>query len=282
MPGPGVAPSWTFTRNDQLGARLRQDDHMDATARRRRSLNGWVASVRWPEAGRALVGVAGLALLVVGAVKFAGASGDGGTIALVIVGAILLVCPFVLNRLQRVSVGTTQVDLWLTTQVADRGAPEAAAILQRTQLGRFAEAYAFVHDELEGEYFPARMHLQDTLVLHAASVARQEKFDAREVRRLFADGSMVMRVLVLGLMQGDTSLADPDSILSAIREGRSRNEQFQALVLAQKYWKRMSSSEQTEIRWAIEQANFEPGSDRQRKAAELLVPGPPDQRIPDA
>jgi hypothetical protein len=31
----------------------------------------------------------------------------------------------------------------------------------------------------------------------------------------------------------------------AIREGRSRNEQLQAMVLAQKYWKRMSSSEQT-------------------------------------
>ena len=126
------------------------------------------------------------------------------------------------------------------------------------------------------------MHLQDTLVLHAASVARQEKFDTREVRRLFADGSMVMRVLVLGVMQGDISLADSDTILSAIREGRSRNEQFQAMVLAQKYWKRMSSSEQTEIRWAIEQASFEPGSDRQRKAAEILVPGPRDQRIPGA
>jgi hypothetical protein len=255
---------------------------MDSPASSRRSMSRRLASVPWPETLRALIGVMGLALLVIAAVKFAQADNDGGLIALLIVGAILLVCPFVLQRVQRVSVGTTQVDLWLTTQVADRGAPEAAAILQRTQLGRFAEAYAFVHDELEGDYFPARMHLQDTLVLHAASVARQEKFDAREVRRLFADGSMVMRVLVLGLMQGDTSLADSDSILSAIREGRSRNEQFQAMVLAQKYWKRMSTSEQTEIRWAIEQANFEPGSDRQRKAAELLVPGPPDQPIPGA
>jgi hypothetical protein len=177
------------------------------------------------------------------------------------------------------------VDLWLTTQVADRGAPEAAAILQRTQLGRFAESYAFVHDELDGEYLPARVHLQDTLVQYAASVARQEKFEVREVRRLFADGSVVMRVLVLGLMQGDVSLADSDTILSAIRQGRSRNEAFQAMVLAQKYWKRMSSSEQTEIRWAIEQANFEPGSNLQQKAAELLMPGAAstgDERRPDA
>src|SRR6201992_3500957 len=244
---------------------------MNAPARRRRSVNTRLASVPWPEAATVFIGVAGLALLVIAAVKFAGAGGDGATIALGVVGGVLLICPFILNRLQRVSVSTTQVDLWLTTQVSDRGAPEAAAILQRTQLGRVAEAYALGHCELGGDYFPARMHLQDTLVLHAASVARQERFDPREVRRLFADGSMVMRVLVLGVMQGVTSLADSDTILSAIREGRSRGEQFQGMVLAQKYWKRMSSSEQTEIRWAIEQANFEPGSTLQQKAAEILA-----------
>jgi hypothetical protein len=47
----------------------------------------------------------------------------------------------------------------------------------------------------------------------------------------------------------------------------------------------MSSSEQTEIRWAIEQANFEPGSNLQQKAAELLMPGAAstgDERRPDA
>jgi hypothetical protein len=255
---------------------------MDATVGRRRSLNGWVASVRWAEAGRALVGVAGLALLVVGAVKFAGTRGDGGTIALVVVGAILLVCPFVLNRLQRVSVSTTQIDLWLTTQVSDRGAPEAAAILQRTSLGRFAESYTFVHGELDGEYLGARQHLQDVLVGQAATAAEQEKFDAREVRQLFRNGSLVVRVLAIGLMQGDTSLADVDTVLSAINEGRSRNEQFQAMVLAQKLWPKLSPAEQSDIRWAIGRAKFEPGSSRYRKAQELLGPGIPDPELPEA
>jgi hypothetical protein len=255
---------------------------MDAPASRRRSVNARLGSVPWPEAATVFIGVAGLALLVIAAVKFAGAGGDGATVALVIVGAILLICPFILGRLQRVSVSTTQVDLWLTTQVTDRGAPEAAAILQRTRLGSFAESYAFVHDELEGEYFSARVHLQDVLVQRAASIARQEKFDAREARRLFANGAMVVRVLVLGLMQGDTSLADVDTVLSAINEGRSRNEQFQALVLAEKCWSRLSSSEQSEIRWAIERANFEPGGDRQQKAAQLLTPGAPEDRLPGA
>src|ERR1700753_4058090 len=124
---------------------------MDSPASSRRSIGRRLASVPWPETLRALIGVMGLALLIIAAVKFAQATNDGGLIVLLIVGAILLICPFVLQRIQRVSVGTTQVDLWLTTQVADRGAPEAAAILERTQLGRFAESYAFVHDELDGE-----------------------------------------------------------------------------------------------------------------------------------
>ena len=251
---------------------------MNSPAKRRRSWRGWLVSVSWPETLRAVVGVMGLALLVVAAIKYAQDKNNDGLIVLLIVGAILLICPFFLQRAQRTPVSTTPVDLWLATQVSDRGAPETAAILQRTQLGSFAESYALVQDELSGDYFPARMHLQGTLVLRAASVARQEKFDAR-VRRLFANGSMVMRVVVLGLMQGDISLADSDTILSAIREGRSRGEQFQAMVLAQQCWKKMSSSEQTEIRWGIDQASFEPGSTLQRKAAELLTPTVPEARL---
>src|ERR1700742_2097276 len=255
---------------------------MDSPANRRRSLNRRLASVPWPDALRAVIGVMGLALLIIAAVKFTQATNNGGLIVLLIVGAVLLICPFVLNRIQRVSVGTTQVDLWLTTQVADRGGPETAAILQRTQLGSFAESYAFVHGELDGEYLGARQHLQDVLVGQAATVAEQEKFDAREVRRLFANGSLVVRVLALGLMQGDTSLADVDTILSAINEGRSRNEQFQAMVLAQKFWTRLSPAEQSDIRWAIGRAKFEPGSARHRKAQELLGPGLPDPELPEA
>ncbi len=250
---------------------------MDSPARRRRSLSIRLASISWPEAAQALVGVAGLALLIIGAVKFARASGDGGLIALVIVGAILLICPFIMNRLQRVSVGTTQVDLWLTTQVTERGAPETATILQRTQLGSFAESYVFVHDELNGDFLPARMHLQDVLVQRAAAVARQEKFDSREVRRLFANGSVVMRVLVIGLMQGDRSLADVNTILSAINDGRSRNEQYQALELAKQFWIKLSPSDRSEIRRSIERANFKPGGDRHRKATEFLGLAASDQ-----
>ena len=114
----------------------------------RRPARARLSSVRWLTVAKLLVGAVGLALLIVGVVKFAGAAGDAGAITLVVAGAVLLLSPFVLDRLQRVSLSATKVDLWLTTQISDRGAPETAMILERTRLGSFVESYALVHDEL--------------------------------------------------------------------------------------------------------------------------------------
>jgi len=218
-----------------------------------------------------LVGAVGLALLIVGVVKFAGAAGNAGAITLVVAGAVLLLSPFILDRLQRVSLSATKVDLWLSTQISDRGAPETAMILERTRLGSFVESYALVHDELTApQYKAARIHLQDLLVHRAASVARHEKFEAGEVRRLFANGSVVVRVLVIGLMQGDVSLVDVGTVVSAVTDSRSRNEQYQGLMLAEMCWPRFSATDRKEIREAIGLANIDHRSDRWRVAQQVL------------
>jgi len=237
----------------------------------RRSARARLSSIWWPTAARLLVGAAGLALLIVGTGKFAAAAGDAGAITLVVAGAVLLLSPFVLDRLQRVSLSATKVDLWLTTQVSDRGAPETAVILQRTEPGSFVESYALVHYELTApEYRAARIHLQDLLVHRAASVARHEKFEAGEVRRLFSNGSVVMRVLVLGLMQGDISLADSGTVISAVIDSRSRNEQYQGLRLAEICWPRFSATDKQEIRQAIQRASIDHGADRWHVAQRVL------------
>jgi hypothetical protein len=230
-----------------------------------------LSSVRWPTVAKLLVGAVGLALLLVGVVKFAGTAGNAGATTFVIAGAVLLLSPFILDRLQHVSLSATKVDLWLTTQVSDRGAPETAMILERTRLGNFVESYALVHDELTApQYKAARIHLQDLLVSRAASVARHEKFEAGEVRRLFANGSVVVRVLVLGLMQGDVSLVDVRTVVSAVTDSRSRNEQYQALILAAMCWPRFSTTDRKEIREAIGLANIDHKSDRWRVAQHVL------------
>jgi hypothetical protein len=236
-----------------------------------RSARAWLTSVRWPATARLLLGVVGLVLLILGAVKFAGAAGDTGPITLVVAGAVLLVSPFVLDRVQRGPAAGPRLDPWILTQVSDRGAPQTAAILQRTRLGSFAEAYALMHDELaEPEYRSARIHLQELLMERAASAARQEILDAREVRRLYANGSVVVRVLVLGLMQGDRSLADVPTMAAALLDSRPSQEQYQGLQLARQCWPTLSLTDRQDVRLAVEQASLEPGSDRWHLAQNVL------------
>jgi len=81
-----------------------------------------------------------------------------------------------------------------------RRARRTPRILDRTDLGRFAEANAVVHTELEGaQYEDARAHLHGLLNQRAAALARQEKFEPAEVRTMFANGSPAPRALALGL-----------------------------------------------------------------------------------
>jgi hypothetical protein len=114
------------------------------------------------------------------------------------------------------------------------------------------------------------VHLQDLLVSRVAHIAQAEKFQAQEVRALFLNGSLVVRVLALGLMQGDISLADVTTIGSAITDGRSRNERCQALRLAKLCWPRLSASGKQQVREAINITGMAEPSNSWRKAQEVL------------
>jgi hypothetical protein len=220
-----------------------------------------------------LLGLAGLALLAAAVVRIVGNASGAGLVAVVVAGGLLLISPFVIARVERLSVSTSGFDVQLAQDVADLGAPKAARILDQTDLAKFAESYRFVHQELEGnEYYRAKIHLQDLLVEGAAALASNEKFDPAEVRRLFANAAPTMRVLVLGLMQGDPSLADGSTVLSAISDPRSKNEQYQGLLLAQACWRRLSKAERTAIRYVIQDdPGIRAGSSRWQAAQEVLA-----------
>jgi hypothetical protein len=225
----------------------------------------WFPTAKW------LVGITGFGLLALGAIKIIATAGDSGVVFIVIAGAVLLVSPFVIDRVDRVSVGAIRLDLRFTREVSALGAPKAAQILERTTLASFAESYAFIHEELRGDDFKgARIHLQDLLVDRSAAIARREKFEASEVRTLFDNGFPVMRVLVLGLMQGDLSLADVGTITGAITDGRSSNEQLQGLRLAEMCWHRLARSGQEAIHVAITDSDFPAASDRRHQADVVL------------
>jgi hypothetical protein len=224
------------------------------------------------QVARALIGAIGCALLVLGAIKAATASGDTGTVALIIAGALLLVSPFIIDRVERLSVSAGGLELSLTQEISGLGAPKMARLLERTDLAKFAESYSFIHEQLNHpSYRPAKVHLQDLLVERAAGISAREKVDATEARTLFRNGSPMIRVLTLGLMQGDPSLANGTTILSSIADSRTANEQFQGLKLAQLCWNMLPRTDRQAILDAIGRSPYiQPGTDRQLLAAELL------------
>lgn len=220
-----------------------------------------------------LLAISGAALTGAGAYKIVGTSGSSGVIAAVIAGSLLLVSPFVIHRVEQLSVTPSGLDMRFTKEIADLGAPKTARIIDRSDLAWYAQSYSFVHEELsDRSYLDAKTHLQDVLVERAAAVARRNKFDASEVRTLFRNAAPTMRVLALGLMQGDPSLADVPSIVDAIESPRSANEQYQGLKLALQSWPRLSAPCRAAVRTAIEESpDIKAGSSRRKVADQILA-----------
>lgn len=218
-----------------------------------------------------LLGVVGLALLAAAAARVIYTSSGAGIVTLLVIGAVLLVSPFIIARVERLNANSAGFELPLTREIAELGAPNAARILDQTDLARFAEAYAVAGKELGDPRFEnAKAHLQDLTVRRAAALAHQEKFEPAEVRTLFANGSPEVRVLAVGLMKGDPSLADGATILAAIADPRSPSEQYQGLELAKVCWPQLSRSYRSAIQSVIaDSADIRTGSDRAGVAAEL-------------
>jgi hypothetical protein len=220
--------------------------------------------IRW------LIATIGLVCLVAGAWGVLAHKAGSGGIALVIIGAVFILISVLIDRLDRISLSHTGLELSLSQQIADQGAPKAAHILDHTELARLAEAYAVIHDELlDPNYVNARIHLQDLLVARAAALARREKFEASEVNTLVRNGAPITRVLALGLMGGDPDLVKAATLASAISRSATRNEQYQALKLATRYWKRFTAAEQAMIHASIDHADMSSTSHRYEIAAKL-------------
>ncbi|MFE3793389.1 hypothetical protein [Nocardia tengchongensis] len=210
----------------------------------------WGAAGKWvaDRLPRFVMGFAGLALLAAGAVRIFSVEGTTGPVALLVVGILLLASPDLARRIERLKVDSTGFEMHIVRDLQELGASKAAAILNNTELAVFAESYTLAHEELAAEEFrPAKIHLQDLLVTRAATCARRNKFDAAEVRALFKNGTPTLRVLALGLMRGDISLADGPTVISGIAKPASNNEQYVALVLAERCWRRLSAAEQSAV-----------------------------------
>ncbi|WP_350278670.1 hypothetical protein [Kribbella sp. HUAS MG21] len=217
---------------------------------------------------RILTSVAGLVLLAASAVQLFGSDPRVNFSGLV-VGAILVALPLVVDRLEHFSFDGTGLEFRFTKQVAELGAPKSAGILEESGLARDLEAYSFVYTELtDPAQEDIRKDLLDRIVGKASALSVSRKFDPVEVHALFAAGSPVMRVLVLGLMEGDPALLDVDVLRSGLTQSRTGNEQFHALKLAYRNWCRLPEGVRTELRGLVATDAYIQGDADRRQIAD--------------
>ncbi|HWS36762.1 MAG TPA: hypothetical protein VN408_28985 [Actinoplanes sp.] len=193
-------------------------------------------------------------------------SADPGTalIVLVVAGALLVMSPVLAPRLAAIAVSVDGFELRLVQEIAEQGAPNTARLLDKTEPAELAQVYGLVNAHLAGEDFKAaRARVQDQLVVRAAAFARAHTFDPDEVRRIFPKANAAIRVLLLGLMQGDPRLTDAKTLVSA-------NEQYHALKLAEKHWGLFTEAEKVSLLASIDGANLgTPNNDRRGVAARI-------------
>jgi hypothetical protein len=187
---------------------------------------------------------------------------------MVLAGGTLLVAPFLATRLLELSLGAHGVSLKLTQEIVELGAPKTARKLEREGLTEFAYAYALIHEQ---SGFADKTWLQDALVTRAQGVALRERLDPTEVRELFFEGSPVLRVMCLGLMKGDPSLADENVVRSAIAESRTGNEQYHGLKLAELLWPRLTPEARQRLKTTIEDAPYWRQDEDRRSVGDALL-----------
>jgi hypothetical protein len=95
-----------------------------------------------------VLGAVGLASLAIGAVRIIATSNGAGVVALVVAAAILVISPFIIRPDRTAISEPSELELGLTREISQLGAPKAAQIRQHTGLATFAESYAFIHKEL--------------------------------------------------------------------------------------------------------------------------------------
>jgi len=230
---------------------------------------------------RAICLIVGAGLLVSAVV---GLFADAGnlTIAILVAGGLLVLVPTVVDRLETLAMGADGVSLKLVQQVAASGAPHTAKALQKLGLGPEIDAYGRFYLELAGDaHQEIRSVVLDRIISDVAGASAVEKFDRDEVLQLFHEGTPVMRMMALGLMEGDLSLVDPQVLLEGVSRSLTGNEQFHALNLAYRAWDRLSPADRTELKAAIKRSvhlDFGPG--RQTLANKVL--DLPIERAPGA
>lgn len=230
----------------------------------------------WPVRARPVVDIVAriLCLLLGAALVVAGLVGlftdvDQGPLLIVLVaGLLLLIVPSIVDRIRSMRIGEFEVDL--IRQIAEN-ARKTADILRRHGMGPELDAYASIYLELHSPDLAAvRGQVLDRLTQRVSQASAVEKFDSAEVRDLFLHGSPIVRVLALGLIEGDLSLVDSDVLLDAVNRSLTAYEQFHALKVTRNGWGRLTPEARRQLMVSIDaNPQIQAGSDRRDLAEEI-------------
>lgn len=198
---------------------------------------------------RILCLVIGGALLVAGLVGLFTGVGQGPLITVLAAGLLLVIMPSIVDRIRSMRLGEFEVHL--VRQIAAT-ARRTADTLRALGMEKQLDAYATIYTELRGPELKAvRGEILDRIVQRVANASAVEKFDKDEIRDLFFTGSPIVRVLALGLMEGDPSLLDSQVLLTAINTSLTGNEQYHALRVIRNGWGQLSQTQRGELLAAI-------------------------------
>ncbi|MET7808661.1 hypothetical protein [Micromonospora chersina] len=183
--------------------------------------------------------VLGLGLTAAGAVAVF-TTDNAGAGALLVIGAILMLFGAFGDRLESLRYGDLELVLRRKAdEAAGRGDSEAAEILQRAadtvgqRVAKVAHLYGTVRGAMPAG--PPRTARMEGLITEARRDARATDLDAEEVLRLAWTGSEGARVWALGVLQERPELATTRVVLEAVQRPDQMFDQYQALVLAERF-----------------------------------------------
>jgi hypothetical protein len=156
--------------------------------------------------------------------------------------------------------------------------------LERSGIAGEAATYAFIHRTLtRPEDREVKVRLQDTIVESIEHKAFTSPPDRSTIEKIYEKGSPAARVVALGLVRQDPSLMSANDLADLILHSKSANEQYHALVIAQRKLPALNDEERTTLFDAVREApHIHDDSDRAEIADQILDAGAPSDSDQEA
>src|SRR5262245_41220911 len=198
-----------------------------------------VASTRGQRLVTGCVAILGIGLAGAGIAAIFRSESDTGAAALLTVGALIVLFVALGDRLESLRFGDFELRLRQKAhEKRRRGDLESAKVLERAadivgRRARVARSYETVRGTMPAG--TERTAIMDGIIAEARKEAYTPDIDQDEVLSLLWTGSEGARVWALGVLQARPEFATPRAVLEAMQRPDQMFDQYQALVLAERF-----------------------------------------------